>query len=103
MTDTRVIGIDLGGTKILAGVIDRSGRVESQVARPTPDDSQESVVDALVETVEELRTEGIAAVGLGVPGRIDPRSGLVFGAVNTRLENIRLGEVMEERLGMPAR
>jgi glucokinase len=97
----RVIGIDLGGTKILAGILDREGRVESLRERHTPTSSQEELVDALVEMVDELRTPVIEAIGFGVPSRIDQRTGIALGAVNTPLQDINLREVLEARLGMP--
>jgi glucokinase len=97
----RVIGIDLGGTKILAGVVDPAGGVENLVERSTPSDSQDVLVNALVETVDELRTPDIEAVGFGVPARVDPRTGLAVGSVNTRLQNVRIPEVLGGRLGLP--
>jgi glucokinase len=99
VTGRRVIGVDLGGTKILAGVLDESGGVEGLIERSTPG-SQEELLDALVETVGELRTPETQAVGFGIPARIDQRTGIVLGAVNTPLENIRIEEVLESRLGM---
>jgi glucokinase len=101
VADARVIGIDLGGTKILAGVLDRQGKLDSLVERSTPVSSQEALLDALVQTVRELRGPDIAAVGFGVPARIDQRTGLVLGAVNTPLQDIRLVDVLAERLEMP--
>ena len=89
MADRRVIGIDLGGTKILAGVLDGSGRLEQLTERSTPVESQEALIDALVEMVVELRTPGIEAVGFGVPARIDSRTGFAFGAVNTPIHQSR--------------
>jgi glucokinase len=100
MTGTRVIGIDLGGTKILAGTLDRSGEVENLIERHTPG-SQDALLDALVQMVGELRGDEIAAVGFGVPARIDTRTGIALGAVNTPLKNIRLQEVLADRLAMP--
>jgi predicted NBD/HSP70 family sugar kinase len=100
VADARVIGIDLGGTKILAGVLDRQGKLDSLVERSTPVSSQEALLDALVQTVRELRGPDIAAVGFGVPARIDQRTGLVLGAVNTPLQDIRLVDVLAERLEM---
>jgi len=96
-----VIGIDLGGTKILAGVVVPTGEVEDLVERPTPTHSQESVIDALVEMVSGLRTPEIEAVGFGVPARVDQRTGVAVGAVNTALHNVRMHEVLGERLGLP--
>ncbi len=96
-----MIGVDLGGTKILAGILDRSGTVEGLSERLTPSSSQEALIDALVEMVGELRTPEISAVGFGVPARIDPRSGIAFGSVNTRLQTLRLRQTLEQRLAMP--
>jgi glucokinase len=101
VADARVIGIDLGGTKILAGVLDREGNLDSLIERSTPVSSQEALLDALVETVRELRGPEIQAVGFGVPARIDQRTGLLLGAVNTPLQDIRFQEVLAERLEMP--
>ena len=97
----RVIGVDLGGTKILAGVIDANGEIERQVERPTPTDSQAALVDTLVETVGELLTPEIEAVGFGVPARVDPQTGVALGAVNIPLHDLRLQEELEQRLGLP--
>jgi len=97
----RAIGIDLGGTKILAGVIDRAGRVERTFERPTPAGSQAEVLDAIVEAVAQLRDPGIEAVGCGAPVRVDSRTGLALGAVNLPLADVRLAEVLGERIGLP--
>jgi glucokinase len=97
----RVIGVDLGGTKILAGVIDADGRIERQASRPTPLDSQEALLDGLDAAVEELRDEGIVAVGFGIPSRLNQRTGQVEGSVNIPLEGFDLRSRMSERFGLP--
>ncbi len=105
MVGRRVIGVDLGGTKILAGVIDPSGRIERQIARPTPVDSQDELVEALVGVVAELRTSAaqVEAIGFGAPARIDTRTGVALGAVNTPLRDIVLDDVLHARIGLPVR
>jgi glucokinase len=97
----RVIGVDLGGTKILAAVMDISGRIERQSERPTPVASQEEMIDAVVDAVFELRTRETGAVGFGVPARIDSRTGVALGAVNTPLGDIVLEDVFADRIGLP--
>jgi glucokinase len=97
----RVIGVDLGGTKILAAIVDMSGRIEQQIERPTPVDSQEEMIDAVVDAVLELRTGSTDAVGFGVPARIDSRTGVALGAVNTPLGDIVLEDVLSSRIGLP--
>jgi glucokinase len=96
-----VIGVDLGGTKILAGVLDEAGQIEELRERPTPTASQEQLFDALVEAVAELRGPGIEAAGFGIPARIDQRTGIALGAVNTPIHDVPLRAELESRLGMP--
>ncbi|MGZ8696446.1 MAG: ROK family protein, partial [Gaiellaceae bacterium] len=70
MNGKRVIGVDLGGTKILAGVVDREGRVEQRREHPTPTASQDELLAGLDAAVEELLTDEIAALGFGLPSPI---------------------------------
>ena len=101
MDGQRVIGVDLGGTKILAGVMNADGRIESQVEQPTPVESQEALLAGLDAAVEELRDDGIVAVGFGIPSRLDQKSGQVEGSVNIPLEGLDLRSRMSERFGVP--
>jgi glucokinase len=98
---THVIGVDVGGTKILAGIVDEEGHVERRRERRTSLDSQEALIDALGEAAEELLDDSIAAVGFGLPSRIDQRKGRVDGSVNIPLEDVPLRDLMSERLGRP--
>ncbi len=101
MTATHAIGVDVGGTKILAGIVARDGEVVRRRERSTPHDSQESVVAELEAAVAELLGDEIAAVGFGVPSPIDQRRGIVVQCVNLPLEDIALRDLMRERLGLP--
>jgi len=98
---TRVIGVDLGGTKVLAGVVDADGTVHETVERPTVTTSQAALLDELAETVRALPQEGVGAVGFGIPSRIDHEHGLALGAVNIPIRDVRFGEEMQRRLGLP--
>ena len=101
MTALHAIGVDVGGTKILAGVVARDGTVVRRHERSTPHDTQEAVVAELEAAVSELLADEIAAVGFGVPSPIHQRSGVVVQCVNLPLENIALRDLMSERLGLP--
>jgi len=101
MAGTNVIGVDLGGTKILAGVIDAEGRVLQTVEHPTPTTSQTALLDGLEAAVRELLTPEIAAVGFGIPSRIDRRTGVVLGAVNIPLADLRFRNELAKRLALP--
>ena len=92
--------MDLGGTKILAGIVDREGSVVRRHERPTPQDSQQHVVAELEAAVAELLDDSVAAVGFGAPSPIDQARGVVVRCVNVPLENAPLRERMRERFGV---
>ena len=101
MDGKRVIGVDLGGTKILAGVVDRDGHVERRREHPTPTASQEELLGGLDSAVDELMSEEIGALGFGIPSPIDQRSGRARQAVNIPLGEIDFRSRMAERFGVP--
>jgi len=101
LNEKRVIGLDLGGTKILAGVVDRAGHVEQRREHPTPTASQDELLAGLDVAVEELLTDEIAALGFGLPSPIDQRSGRALQAVNIPLKDIDFRARMKERFGLP--
>ena len=78
MSASHAIGVDLGGTKILTGVVAPDGEVLRRHERATPQDSQESVVRELEAAVTELLDDSVAAIGFGVPSPIDQRDGAGF-------------------------
>ena len=102
MDGKRVIGVDVGGTKILAGIVDRDGRVERHRENPTPVDSQGDLLAGLDRAVEELLDDGIAAVGFGLPSPIDQKTGRAQQAVNIPLDaTVDFRTRMAERFGLP--
>jgi glucokinase len=101
MSASHAIGVDLGGTKILSGVVTRDGEVVHRKERATPQDSQESVVRELEEAVSELLSDDVGAVGFGVPSPTDLRRGLVVECVNLPLKDFSLVDHMHARFGLP--
>jgi glucokinase len=94
------IGVDLGGTKILAGVVARDGSLVRRHERSTAHDSQEHVLVDLEAAVAELLDESVVAVGFGVPSPIDQARGVVVRSVNLPLEDAPLRDRMHERFGI---
>ena len=97
----RAIGIDVGGTKIAAGVIDREGQIHHRVERPTPTESREGFLAMLDEIVDELRDDRVAAVGFGLPSTIDQRTGRVVGSVHVPLADFDFRDHAAERFSIP--
>ncbi|HET7566970.1 MAG TPA: ROK family protein [Gaiellaceae bacterium] len=101
MDGTHAIGVDLGGTKILAGVVARDGSVVRRHERPTPLDTQEHLVAEMEAAIAELLDDGVGAIGFGVPSSTDQRTGVVFGTVNTPFRGMPLRDHMERRFERP--
>src|SRR4051794_6701353 len=102
-TQPPVIGIDVGGTKVAAALVD-GATATHRVEHPTALDSSDAVIagieTAAREVMDAAGTE-CHAVGLGVPSQIDFASGTVLGSVNIPLHGVALGEVLSSRLGVP--
>ena len=101
MSGTHAIGVDVGGTKILAGVVTQEGEVVRRHERATPQDAQETVVRELEAAVSELMTPEVAAIGFGIPSPIDQRRGVVVQCVNLPLTDFPLRDHMSKRFGLP--
>jgi glucokinase len=101
VTGKPVIGVDLGGTKILAARVTEDGSVERRRERATPTSSEDALVEALEEAVEELLDDDVAAIGFGVPSRVDQATGIARGSVNTPLQDFPLRDHMQRRFSLP--
>jgi glucokinase len=99
-TNGHAIGIDLGGTKILAGVVTREGEILRRHERPTPIDSQAGLLEAVEVAVTELLDDSVSAIGFGIPAPIDQKRGRVFLATNIPLTDFDLRDRMRERFGV---
>jgi glucokinase len=105
-------GIDLGGTKIEAVIVDDADQVIGQARRPTPsqggpDGVAEQMVIALRDAAAAAGADvsGLVGVGVGTPGSVDPEAGTVAGAGNLPgwQEPFALGAVLTSALGVRVR
>jgi glucokinase len=98
---TRVIGVDVGGTKIAAALVTREGSIEGRVEQPTDVASEEALLSQLDEVVQEVRSDDVAALGFGIPSRIDQRRGRAVASVNVPLMNVDFRDRMRAQHGLP--
>ena len=97
-----VIGVDVGGTKMLAGTLARDGTIGRTIEVPTPTTGPEPFLAELASTVEQLLADGARAIGVGVPMNIDRRTGIGLRAVNLPLQSLDLVGWLRDRFGVPA-
>lgn len=103
-----VVAIDLGGTKILAAVVDREGRVVARARRETPQAGPVAVAAAMDSAAREamsfagIALEEVLALGVGAPGPLDPERGIVFSPPNLKgWEEVPLADLMREYFPLP--
>lgn len=96
------IGVDVGGTKVAAGVVDEQGRIIEKSKRPTPSNDPVKTADAISEAVTELTASyDVEAVGLGAAGFVDATRSVMLFAPNLAWRNEPLKDKVEERVGLP--
>ncbi|MEI7542805.1 MAG: ROK family protein [bacterium] len=103
-----VIGIDLGGTNVVAVLVNTSGKVKSYVDFPTQaTKGSEFIINNMAENVKALvkksglTMKDIWRVGIGSPGPLDSKKGIIMGAVNLPgWKYVKLKETMEKLLGV---
>ncbi|MDQ3671067.1 MAG: ROK family protein [Actinomycetota bacterium] len=96
-----VIGVDVGGTKIRSGVVDRKGAVRRRYEVESPGDSEEDVLRALDGAIDEVLEDGVRAIGFGVPANLDGRTGRVLRSTNLEFDDFDLAGYARERFGLP--
>ena len=106
--DDYVVGVDMGGTKILAAVIDAKGEIVQQAKRATkPKKGPEEVIERITRCIREaidsaeLKPSQIRAIGIGSPGPLDPETGVIIFAPNLGWSNVPLKAKLEANLSIP--
>jgi len=104
MPARRTIGVDLGGSKLLAGAVDRGLSVHHRAQRTVTGLDQRALLDVVIDAVGDVRASAgaeVEAVGFGLPCLMDRRTGTALMGINTPLVDIAFADVMAERLGLP--
>jgi glucokinase len=104
MPGRRTIGVDIGGTKVLAGVVDEGLGVHHRAQRTVTGLDLSAIIDMTVEAVREARDAAgadAAAVGFGIPALMDQRTGKAVFSAHLPLADVAFGAIMTERLALP--
>ncbi|TMH90031.1 MAG: ROK family protein [Betaproteobacteria bacterium] len=99
------LGVDVGGSKVEVALLDRQGRVALRQRAATPQGSYEEALHALSATILAVERDAgePCTVGVGIPGALSPRSGLVQNAYNTPLNGRPLKSDLEAALARGVR
>ena len=104
MSEAEAIGVDLGGTKMLLGVLDAGSETVWESRERSAGEGEDELVELLVREIGEARKErpGVKAIGMGIPATIDHEKGLAVAAVNLPIEDLPIRDLVVERTGLPA-
>lgn len=102
LAERLAIGVDIGGTKIAAGVVDEDGRILERTRTSTPTTDPDSVLDAIVEVTETLRENHVVkAIGIGAAGFVDATQSTVVFAPHLSWRNEPLRDRVARRTKLP--
>jgi glucokinase len=101
VSEPLVIGVDVGGTKFLGGVMKRDVTIVRQREVRTPKTSEEALLAGVDDLVESLLDEDVRALGFGVPSTIDQRTGRAVWSANIPLADLPFRDRYAERFSLP--
>ncbi|MBN2312178.1 MAG: ROK family protein, partial [Candidatus Hydrogenedentes bacterium] len=101
-----VLGLDIGGTKIMAAVLDEQFNVVSRCRKRSrsskKDDSTESRIARIVQkAIDDAGVDAIAGIGVGSPGPLDPATGVIIDTPNLGWKDFPLADTLHEQFGVP--
>ena len=105
-----VLGVDIGGTKVAVGRVDRDGKIIAQVRQPmTANGTAEAALQAVTAAIDSLSSSalpegGLQSIGICAPGPLDPKTGIVLNPPNLPCwRNFPLAAKITNRYGLPVR
>jgi glucokinase len=101
VTDERSIAIDLGGTKLLAGLVGRDGVVVRRTVHASENADQDALMAQLEGAIAEFVEEGVVGIGVGIPSIIDQDTGRAASSVNVTLAGVDVRDHLHDRFGIP--
>ncbi|MFN7171495.1 MAG: ROK family protein [Fimbriimonadaceae bacterium] len=106
MSSPYCIGVDVGGTKLQAGLVRGGEALQTRLAETLPSRGSEQVLEDIVELIRETASEPLArgevlAIGLGVPGQVDP-DGTIHNAPNLGWKTFAVAPRLRQEFGVPA-
>jgi len=104
------IGVDLGGTKLYTALADEDGKIISGKKMPTEaDKGEEVIINNITASIDSvLKDSGVAKkdvekIGIGSPGPLSVRKGIIYETANMSWENVPILKIMEEKTGLPVK
>ncbi len=100
-----IIGVDIGGTKMMAAVYDQKFKKLGVCRKKSRDkktgDSESRVIAVIREALKDAGSPPIRGIGVGSPGPLDPKTGIIIDTPNLGWKNFPLGHLLSETFKVP--
>jgi glucokinase len=102
------VGVDIGGTKVAAGLVDTNGEISARVREPmVSNSSAQEGLNAVLSAIAKVMPEGefgVGGIGICAPGPLDPKTGVILNPPNLPCwRNFPLGESVQKRYAAPVK
>ncbi|MDP3945247.1 MAG: ROK family protein [Lutibacter sp.] len=97
-----LLGIDIGGTNIKIGLVENGKVDEETIISVDKNATKEVTLSSLFEAIDKVNKANIIGIGVGVPGVVDPLTGIIYDIQNIPAwEEVALKDILEQRYGLP--
>jgi glucokinase len=105
-SDSPILGVDIGGTKVAVGIVDRAGKILAQSRKPMiANGTAQAGLDAVVGAIDSMLQQAqVSSIGICAPGPLDPKSGIVLNPPNVPCwRNFPLASEMIKKYQLPVK
>jgi len=101
--NTRIIGIDLGGTKVCVGLCENDQLIDKKFSLiPSNNDNPEDLIHLIIELVSQLIDDSVVGIGIGVPSLVDREKGIVYQVQNIpSWDKVNLADILKNKFDVP--
>lgn len=105
VADSRyLIGLNLAQDKFIGAIVNLRGEIKEMVEAPVHDDNGENALDLVYQIIDQLmkkKIKPIVGIGVGTPGLVNTREGVVVNAVNLEWQDLPLSQLLEKKYKLP--
>lgn len=104
MAKNQIMGIDIGGTNIRAGIVEDGNIVRMESDSVNATGTVEEVLKQIFSLIERTGTGNISGIGIGIPGPVDDEKGIVYELINIPAwKKVELKDILEKKFSIPVR
>ncbi len=105
-TEEYIVGVDIGGTKILSIVVNEKFEILSRCRKKTKSwlkdvEPENKIIEIIEESIKEAGTSNIVGIGVGAPGPVDPKNGIVINTPNLGWKSFPIVEILSKHFSVP--